>query len=325
VALFFVLSGTVLAISLKRFSARPMEYLAYFCRRAFRLIPLVVATSIVGFAYVRLSGNQNALPGMSDFFVSNYHEPISLVQFAASFVGLSVRPNPPLWSIYVEMIGSILLPFMVIAASDRLRLLAILGGLLAVSFCVFFFFPVRFRYDWPVFIFNFALGISINWWEGPFNRAVTKAFDPHPNVFALAGLVMLISVRSLIGYRGHGDPVDNFIEAIVAACLIARMMHSPPQLFLHPLAVRLGDVSYGIYLIHFPLLYVLIAAASAIAPPWYEHVLGLQVVIICLTLAISIALAGISFRFIEQPGINIGKALAKRVSRVPGTDNTAFR
>ncbi|ODN71382.1 acyltransferase family protein [Methylobrevis pamukkalensis] len=51
VALFYVLSGAVLAISLKRFAPSIPAFAAYGVRRLFRLYPLLIATTAFGFGY----------------------------------------------------------------------------------------------------------------------------------------------------------------------------------------------------------------------------------------------------------------------------------
>jgi peptidoglycan/LPS O-acetylase OafA/YrhL len=126
VALFFVLSGTVLAISLHNKQFIVQNYFNFLCRRVFRLIPLVICTSLVGFFYSHLVQFRYTLPGMSPFFTENYQTPLSPVQLITSFIGYSSEPNPPLWSIYVELLGSILLPFLVAIARNEFRLIVLI-------------------------------------------------------------------------------------------------------------------------------------------------------------------------------------------------------
>jgi peptidoglycan/LPS O-acetylase OafA/YrhL len=73
-------------------------------------------------------------------------------------------------------------------------------------------------------------------------------------------------------------------------------------------------VSYSLYLIHFPLLYILISTLSGVIGEvaWSEHISALKYAIIVIEFAVAIVLSTISFQFIEEPGIRVGKKLGNR-------------
>jgi peptidoglycan/LPS O-acetylase OafA/YrhL len=74
--------------------------------------------------------------------------------------------------------------------------------------------------------------------------------------------------------------------------------HSMRLLRLPPLA-RLGQVSYGLYLYHFPVLAILLDIARGLG--FTGKVYPLKV----LSIVLSIALARLSWRFIERPLLSL--------------------
>ncbi|MGE3916115.1 MAG: hypothetical protein AB7F78_10495, partial [Hyphomicrobiaceae bacterium] len=81
--------------------------------------------------------------------------------------------------------------------------------------------------------------------------------------------------------------------------------------------VLLGDVSYGLYLVHFPILMVLLRLMTPIVPAELPPLaavslnLGLAVVV----LAISLPLAWLSLRALEMPMQNVGRVLSRWMFR----------
>lgn len=86
--------------------------------------------------------------------------------------------------------------------------------------------------------------------------------------------------------------------------VLSRMSQSP--------ALRwLGEVSYSVYLIHIPILYVVFAALLRRSTPWEQgdFLLGALALIVPITLGA----AALTHRFIERPGIRLGRTLAQRI------------
>ena len=81
---------------------------------------------------------------------------------------------------------------------------------------------------------------------------------------------------------------------------------------------EIGEISYSIYVLHFPILFALVymfdgvIGAQAIRnhPIFYTLALGVA------TLAVTIGLSALNFRFVELPFQSLGRTLSERIKRL---------
>jgi peptidoglycan/LPS O-acetylase OafA/YrhL len=78
----------------------------------------------------------------------------------------------------------------------------------------------------------------------------------------------------------------------------------------------LGRISYSVYLIHF-VVFRSVPALPASVP-------GHRYLTLVMWLAITLAVSDLTYRFVEQPAINLGRRVARRVSAVRGNRPPAF-
>src|SRR5947208_11642270 len=110
VALFFVLSGFVLARSLL---LQPQSYGVFLWRRILRLYPAYWAAILLSILLMAVCNR----PGLSSLFADVWIKPITLQQLAKHFFLITPsidvhRIDYPIWSLVVEMRVSLLFPLL---------------------------------------------------------------------------------------------------------------------------------------------------------------------------------------------------------------------
>src|SRR5581483_11723771 len=114
VSVFFVLSGFVLTLAMRRTTgSRTADYAAFEIRRFFRILPvfLIVATAISLAAVLFLPVYFPAWS--SEWFHKNYTGKPSALDILHHLFLLDTKLNPVSWTLQVEMCASLLLPFMI--------------------------------------------------------------------------------------------------------------------------------------------------------------------------------------------------------------------
>ena len=173
------------------------------------------------------------------------------------------------------------------------------------------------RLDSLSYIFDFALGASLasRKWTFFAGRSLPKLFG--------AALVLIFfrfawfaarngQVTPL--YLGYDDPLPMLVEGLAAFFLVGALAseHGRIRLLRSRWAVWLGNVSYSLYLIHFP---VAILVAKILSHVFSDDTspTTATVVLMGFSLTISFALAAFIYRFIEIPSIAFGKRVSKRL------------
>lgn len=105
----------------------------------------------------------------------------------------------------------------------------------------------------------------------------------------------------------HAGPPDDWATTAGAACFIAAALAAPrlQAALQRPVPLWLGRISYSLYLIHAVVLLSLLHAAAGRVP--VPLIWG-------ATIAISLGLSDLSYRFVERPSIQLGRRLTRRVS-----------
>ncbi|MCB2088069.1 MAG: acyltransferase [Sphingomonadaceae bacterium] len=308
VILFFVLSGFVLARSLENVTAIFWSRsLRFWLKRLFRIYPAIWAATALAIILVWLR------PDIPDTILArwpvNHMANLSLHNITMTLAAWNAALIPPLWTIYVELVGSLFVPFMVwIARKSKLAGLAMVAVLAALSLAA---------KGWPhpwsasLYLVHFALGVIIAVHGQQLRK--TPAL-----LFALSGLAGLTVFRTIyffgitgewkMGTYDYGNPAPGLMEGFAATMLVAALANGALALaWLRSGLMRaLGEWSYSLYLTHLPIMLFLACLLPAQTPVTATVLLG------GLTLIGTLLVSSVIHRMVELPGIALGKRIARR-------------
>jgi peptidoglycan/LPS O-acetylase OafA/YrhL len=309
VLLFFVLSGCVLSLSLQSASVRTTPtIIGFYIKRLFRLFPTLwfaVLVSLLLLPYNRGAHNdQIATEWMQ---LANSRSP-SLLQVGRHLVGVDSFLDQPIWSLFIELFYSALLPAIFLLTCQLKRTIAMLTF---AAFALFSPMPV-FR-DLHYYLLAFVIG-----------SAIANMATP-PRRLGPVSVTTLLAVASLflLGARRILDPLNVplsvviWIETWSAAAIIYLVQFTgvARRLLEHRALGFVGEISYSIYLLHFPLIFVVAG--------WFEgcaggdfiatHPISADCIVGGVTAVITIPIAAAASRWIERPFQKLGRTLASRV------------
>jgi peptidoglycan/LPS O-acetylase OafA/YrhL len=265
VAVFFVLSGFVMAAAANR---RRDALLVNSATRYLRLALPATASCLLAYLWLNAFpdsatalGEAQAQP--SAWLQYTYQDPILPVGYAAAdgMIGIFVRGysrfNNVLWTMKIELLGSLAIFALYALTQEWMRLASlVLGGVAVVLW---------FSDAYLGFVFGAAL------YEAH-RRGLLQALPALIPLVALVGAVIL-------GGPGQGahlrldlphvpeawqlGQARGTVHAIGAALLLLAVLTLPAlsRLLDHAVPVFLGRISFGLYLVHVPPLYTVVAWA----------------------------------------------------------------
>jgi peptidoglycan/LPS O-acetylase OafA/YrhL len=310
VVFFYALSGFVLGESLRR-GRGPR---AFVVRRLARLLPVFwssIALGVVAASVMRHAPIEGASGWFNDNFLSISTKPHDII---INLVGLSVSVNGALWSIQTEF-AMVPLLLLLVPLAERMsneQNFLVLGLILVICDGALLPYGIAHASARPLaYVYCFYLGIVLPRIIGmsPLKRFL------HSGRAVLAGLGLTALFHVLMMKNLFSIPTKFTFDAIVSAQIVAYVIATPrvASFLRAPLLVGLGDTSYSFYAYG-----QIVLAASAFGlfristSPWWEIRPALFILsALAIALAIAIPMAWASYRWIELPGIALGRALTR--------------
>jgi peptidoglycan/LPS O-acetylase OafA/YrhL len=297
VMFFFVLSGYVLGGSLERDGA----IAPYLVRRLFRLVPPFAAAVLFSFACERLLRLDPAPSGLTPGFQRLFWPQPTWDDLWNNLLLGSYSVNGPTWTLYPELLGSLMLPF-VVAAHGRIEpkwrwgLFAVIATLLAIGP----YHTLLWFYFGCFLVKEFAVLLA-----GRQQLAV---------VSFISGLVGLEIAGTYLEFHTVGIVVPS---AIAAALMMGAVVSSRDMLQWTTTAPLrfLGRISFSLYLVHWPIFYVCALVAVVCGPIVPTQTWG-NLFVMVTSVIVAIGIAALSYRFIEAPSIRVGKFVARILSEM---------
>ena len=300
VDVFFVMSGFLITgiIEAEHYRSGGVDLRRFWGRRIRRLVPAVVVLVVVTAVATVLTGTASARQ-----FADSVGALTWTTNLVEAFLGGSraLLHNPRttidhLWSLAIEEQFYVVWPLVALLLLRRVRgrrrRVAIVLGLVAAS----------------------ALANGLVGGPGAYFRTETRAFEllagaalalagwgalrigaALASLLAGLGLVGLVAVVPAVSSTGEWMyPWGFLLITAIAAALVAAAVHPPAWLrtaLCSPPIRHLGQVSYGVYLWHIPVLRLLSSTRTGLDGPLLH----------LLRLAVLVVVVEVSFRFVEQP------------------------
>lgn len=293
VMFFFVLSGYVLGASLER----DLAIAPYLARRLFRLIPAFAAAVVFAFACERLLRLDPAPAGLTTGFQHLFWPQPTWHDLWDNLLLGSNRVNGPTWTLFPELLGSMMLPF-VVAAHGRIEprwrwaLFAAVTILLTSSpyrTLLWFYFGCFLVKEFAALLAGRRQLATVAFISGLVGLEIAGSYDE----FYTVGIVLVSATAAAL-----------MMGAVVSSRDMLRWTTTAPLRFL-------GRISFSLYLVHWPIFYVCALVAVNCGSIVPTQIWG-NLFVMVTSLVAAIGIAALAYRFIEAPSIRAG-ALAARL------------
>lgn len=255
VDVFFVVSGFLMAILYQSGETRK-----FFERRAKRLIPAYLATvifTLLASLFIVLPSELGQVVTQSIyslFFANN----IGFWMQNSYFSKSDFNPLLHLWSLGVEIQFYLIVPLLVwFFRKSKLLLPATIVGSFAVCIFMVGISPKTSFFMMPLRMWEFLIGFAAAYYLTNGGSVKYKNL----NYIGLTGLIALIAIpfmnvdgQSLSRMLGH--PSFYALGVCIATVLIIAfgLPEMVTKSFIGKIFARIGDYSYSIYLVHFPII-----------------------------------------------------------------------
>lgn len=309
VILFFALSGFVLSLPWLR--GRPQDYPTFAIRRIFRIyVPYLVATILT--LLLMSAFSRSRLGDTTDWFSKAWSDPPSpsLIFDQIAMLGGYDTPNFATWSLVVEMRISAVFPLamLLVLKYGRTGLLLLLPVTIVVWFLIkFLHLPAMADLQLkqiPMYGFAFALG------------AIVAAFSDAIRARGCALCWLLIGILLFgIDYLSIPYYPQQLLLGLGAAAILAGTISDGfwRQTLLTRIPVRLGKISYSLYLVHLPVIVAGVRLLSGTLSSWQSTI---------ASVVAAVCIAEVFHRLVERPAMEMGRFLTSRSTATVQTLHT---
>jgi peptidoglycan/LPS O-acetylase OafA/YrhL len=317
---FFVLSGfliTSLLVTEWHGSGR-ISLRHFWARRARRLLPALFVVVAVCAVYERVAGPTRAVPDFgadvlaTALYVANWHQIWTGSGYFAQ-TGL-VSPLQHTWSLAIEEQFYLIWPLVVVFLVGLTRNVRVLFGITVVGAIasalemawlygahgaglnrVYYGTDTRAQALLAGAALAMAVHLRASGYTGPNHRRLRPALPAAIGVLGIAGLLATMDLARATStwlFRGGFLAVDASVLAIIIAVTSPSPVFSPARRLLETWPLRkLGLISYGVYLWHFPLFLWLTTQSTGLG----------GAALLALRFGSTLVVSVVSYVVIEQP------------------------
>jgi len=317
VAIFFVVSGFCIHLSHRR--SADSGWLVFYARRGFRLYPAYLVSLFLCIVVFPSTRWPAAWPSPENQIDLLLHLVLAHNLLPQTFASI----NGPYWSLAIEFQLYLLFPLLLVMARrmgwrQTLMVTAMVEVISRLCLTIASQYEPNLKpADWWAWSYLSPFGCWFSWALG---AALAEAFvEKQPLPFAQGPLPLWI--WPLIVLVLHNSPLRNFTFPLAAlgtarfmAYFLARDVDRPisaPGIFMKFLTFT-GVISYSLYLLHAPLFVYFMTYR-----PKANGEISIQILELALIVGAFLALFAASyllFRFVETPGIRVGKRVVNWLS-----------
>lgn len=305
VDIFFVLSGylitSLISDDLNRGS---FSFSRFYLRRAVRLLPVayvVLFSTIVISGYILTAPEYNQTLQTfraSIFYVSNIELWRSYDYFSSA---ADLNPLLHTWSLGIEEQFYAFWPLLLLLLTKLRHPVRWLGAIAFLSFALCLVMiqvrPSAAFYLLPTRGWELAIGAAISqieWRRNGWSRIQSNLLGG--GALAIIAVVVFVQPENLLGLSHPG--MDALLVCLCTAVILVTAPAFLNSGVLSAVLSRLGDISYSLYLVHWPILVLLRTSHFNQLPPWQWRVIAVFVAI-----GLSIAL----YALVERPARRFGR------------------
>ncbi len=317
VGYFFLLSGFVMAIA---YSGRHQEiaFGGFIKNRIARIWPLYFAALLLTllYYYIRIY----ILKMDSKYYPNLFDTILSTTLMQSWFEHRAATLNVAAWSLSVEWFFYLVFPFLYNRIYRKFSLRAISLGVLCfllISQSAYALLLTRSLGSGTFYLHNPLLHVGVFLTGNILGLYCRRLTQPRVN-YMLGGLITGVLTIVLIKRFYHGPMLENvlFLFAFVPLLLLIIYSKNPMLDFLkHDFFKFLGEASYGIYILQFPIFFFYTATLKFLG---YE----INQILFYIFLIILTGLSCLSFHFLEKP---IREKIRKVTKKSLGLKNVVSR
>lgn len=276
VILFFLLSGAVIALNERDRAARDVR--GYYLRRLRRIYPPMLASMVVSAATLYFAGTLAASFDVKQLIGTL----LGLQDIQSLKPGVIVQPflgNGPLWSLSYELVFYLIYPLFLVAGNRTKRLDHWVGVSCIVSYAGYVL-----TYNHFLLVYSYFL----IWWCGAAVALEYVGAAPRGSARApMLWLTLLTAVSAAVvylsGYTYFGQYPFLMFRHFASALFFVLLLATPLRTLVASVAntapaamTYLSSISYGVYVLHYPLL-----VQSPLAQSVSGFVLMFAIMMIC--------------------------------------------
>ena len=273
---FFILSGFVIGYAYDDRWKSTMHVKGFFKRRLIRLHPMVVMGAVLGGVTFCIQGceqwdgMQVAVSSILLAILLNFFM-IPVLPGAAPEVrgnGEMFPLNGPAWSLFFEYIGNVLYALLLRRLSTKaLALLVVLAGVGLALFAVFNFSGYgHLGVGWTLADYNLLGGFLRLLFSFSVGLLMSRVFKPLPIRGAFGICSLAIAVLLSVPHIGGGEALwmNGIYDAVCVVVIFPLLVWlgasgKTTDRISYGVCKFLGDISYPMYIIHYPFMYLFYA------------------------------------------------------------------